>query len=122
MTCVILSEALFATYVPVDVRESAPRTTPPSYWHAMMVVCRGERGGRNSGQRPFGGAFERVAGEIARVAACTGLEWARTPVEISSIISGATPSAGDTPYDAMAREERAENARDGTHGSADQRV
>jgi hypothetical protein len=39
VTIVILSEARFATYVPVEVRESAPRTTPPSYWHAMMVVC-----------------------------------------------------------------------------------
>jgi len=28
---------------PVDVRESAPRTTPPSYDTAMMVVCRRER-------------------------------------------------------------------------------
>jgi hypothetical protein len=35
---VILSDALFATYVPVEVLESAPRTTPPAYWHAMMVV------------------------------------------------------------------------------------
>lgn len=38
VTCVILSDALFATYVPVEVLESAPRTTPPAYWHAMMVV------------------------------------------------------------------------------------
>ena len=31
VTCVILSDARFATYVPVDVRLSAPRTTPPLY-------------------------------------------------------------------------------------------
>ena len=40
-TYVILSDTLFATYEPVDVRESAPITTPPSYSTAMMVVCDG---------------------------------------------------------------------------------
>ena len=36
---VILSLALFATYVPVLVRESAPSTTPSAYFTAMMGVC-----------------------------------------------------------------------------------
>lgn len=36
---VILSVTRLATYVPVDVRLSAPMTTPPAYEAAMMVVC-----------------------------------------------------------------------------------
>jgi hypothetical protein len=39
---VILSDTRLATYDPVDVRLSAPMTTPPSKLTAMMVVC-GER-------------------------------------------------------------------------------
>lgn len=35
---VILSEALFDTYVPVVTRLSAPSTTPPSYETARIVV------------------------------------------------------------------------------------
>ena len=33
-----LSETRFATYEPDEVRESAPRITPPSKVTAMMVV------------------------------------------------------------------------------------
>ena len=66
VTCVILSEALFATYVPVDVRESAPRTTPPSYWHAMMVVCGGSAEGETRVSVRSGGAFESVWRDRAR--------------------------------------------------------
>ncbi|CAL6385268.1 unnamed protein product [Bathycoccus prasinos] len=36
--CVILSLARLATYAPVDVRESAARTTPERYAHAKIVV------------------------------------------------------------------------------------
>ena len=36
---VILSAALLATKSPVEVRESAPRMTPPLNVAAMMVVC-----------------------------------------------------------------------------------
>lgn len=67
VTIVILSEARFATYVPVEVRESAPRTTPPSYWHAMMVVCGLGKVGRDKksqSNRVLMGAFEH--GQIAR--------------------------------------------------------
>jgi hypothetical protein len=51
----------------VEVRESAPRTTPPSYWHAMMVVCGLGKVGRDKksqSNRVLMGAFEH--GQIAR--------------------------------------------------------
>jgi hypothetical protein len=62
---VILSETRLATYEPVDVRESAPMTTPPSNDTAMMVVC-GRGGARGRGGRGVEGHASRAVGPSAR--------------------------------------------------------
>jgi NAD(P)H-hydrate repair Nnr-like enzyme with NAD(P)H-hydrate epimerase domain len=102
VTLEILSDARFAPYTPVDVRESAPRTTPPSYTHAMIVVCgRGREGGEgrwsadvfsfvlNSPQIWLGRRRTRDARRRRRRR--------RTPVEMPPLALGSTPSSGGTP-------------------------
>jgi hypothetical protein len=58
---VILSVTRLATYVPVDVRLSAPMTTPPAYEAAMMVVCGEELAIAGAGRAGGGTAHARAA-------------------------------------------------------------